>query len=85
MSQQQPTRRREFLAGAAVTGTGILVASFSDAAIAQATGDRGKVAGGKEEEVSPAEDLMREHGVRRICTRDVDFHRFAFLEVVDPL
>lgn len=29
--------------------------------------------------------LMREHGVRRICTRDTDFHRFPFLEVVDPL
>jgi uncharacterized protein len=29
--------------------------------------------------------LMREHGIRRIITRDVDFHRFPFLEVVDPL
>lgn len=29
--------------------------------------------------------LMREHGVRRICTRDTDFHRFSFLEVVEPL
>lgn len=29
--------------------------------------------------------LMREHGIRRICTRDVDFTRFKFLEVVDPL
>lgn len=29
--------------------------------------------------------LMREHGVRRICTRDTDFHRFRFLEPVDPL
>ncbi len=29
--------------------------------------------------------LMREHGVRQICTRDADFHRFPFLEVVDPL
>lgn len=29
--------------------------------------------------------LMREHGIRRICTRDMDFHRFSFLEVVDPL
>ena len=29
--------------------------------------------------------LMREHGIRRICTRDTDFHQFAFLEVVDPL
>jgi predicted nucleic acid-binding protein len=29
--------------------------------------------------------LMREHGIRQICTRDADFHRFSFLEVVDPL
>jgi predicted nucleic acid-binding protein len=29
--------------------------------------------------------LMREHGIRRIYTRDADFHRFEFLEVVDPL
>ena len=29
--------------------------------------------------------LMREHGVSRICTRDADFHRFRFLEVVDPM
>ena len=29
--------------------------------------------------------LMREHGIRRIYTRDTDFHRFPFLEVLDPL
>lgn len=29
--------------------------------------------------------LMREHGIRRIYTRDADFHRFGFLEVIDPL
>lgn len=29
--------------------------------------------------------LMREHGIRRICTRDTNFARFPFLEVVDPL
>jgi toxin-antitoxin system PIN domain toxin len=29
--------------------------------------------------------LMREHGVARICTRDADFNRFPFLEVLDPL
>lgn len=29
--------------------------------------------------------LMREHGIRRICTRDTNFHRFPFLEPVDPL
>jgi len=29
--------------------------------------------------------LMREHGVRSIYTADTDFHRFAGIEVVDPL
>lgn len=29
--------------------------------------------------------LMREHGLRRIYTRDTDFHRFPFLEPMDPL
>lgn len=29
--------------------------------------------------------LMREHGIQRIFTRDADFHRFPFLEVIDPL
>jgi toxin-antitoxin system PIN domain toxin len=29
--------------------------------------------------------LMREHGLRRIVTRDSHFHRFPFLDVVDPL
>lgn len=29
--------------------------------------------------------LMREHGIRRIVTRDEGFRRFAFLEVQDPL
>jgi uncharacterized protein len=29
--------------------------------------------------------LMREHGVSRICTRDTDFSRFPFLEVIDPV
>jgi len=29
--------------------------------------------------------LMREHGIRRICTRDTDFHRFPFLEPIDPM
>jgi toxin-antitoxin system PIN domain toxin len=29
--------------------------------------------------------LMREHGIKRIYTRDMDFHRFRFLEPVDPI
>lgn len=28
---------------------------------------------------------MREHGIKQICTRDTDFNRFPFLEVIDPL
>ena len=29
--------------------------------------------------------LMRENGIRQICTRDTDFRRFPFLTVLDPL
>lgn len=29
--------------------------------------------------------LMKEHGVRRVYTCDTDFHRFPFIEVLDPL
>jgi hypothetical protein len=29
--------------------------------------------------------VMREHGIPRVYTRDTDFHRFPFVEVVDPL
>lgn len=29
--------------------------------------------------------IMREHGISRIVTRDADFYRFSFLEVIDPL
>lgn len=29
--------------------------------------------------------LMREHGVRKIVTRDLHLHRFLFLQVDDPL
>lgn len=28
--------------------------------------------------------LMREHGVHRVVTRDADFRRFSFLEILDP-
>ncbi len=29
--------------------------------------------------------LMREHGLRAIYTRDTDFHKFGFLDPIDPL
>lgn len=28
--------------------------------------------------------LMREHGIKTIYTRDTDFHRFPFLQTIDP-
>lgn len=28
--------------------------------------------------------LMREHGISRVYTRDVDFHRFPGIDVIDP-
>ncbi len=29
--------------------------------------------------------LMREHGIRRVYTRDTGFHRFPWVEVIDPV
>jgi uncharacterized protein len=29
--------------------------------------------------------LMREHGIRSICTHDLGFHRFPFITVIDPV
>ena len=29
--------------------------------------------------------LMREHGIRQICTRDMDFHQFPSVKIIDPL
>jgi hypothetical protein len=29
--------------------------------------------------------LMREHGIKSVYTRDSDFNRFPFLEVIDPI
>jgi len=29
--------------------------------------------------------MLRKHGIRGIYTRDADFHRFGFLEVLDTM
>ena len=29
--------------------------------------------------------LMREHGIKRVYTRDTDFYRFPFPEPLDPM
>ncbi len=66
-------------------GLGILVATQQHADVAQEViADLPALAGNLFHDAHTA-ILMREHGIRRICTRDTDFHRFAFLEVVDPL
>jgi hemerythrin-like domain-containing protein len=62
-----PTSRRMFLSVTAVAGTGLFAANLIAPASAQEAGGAGAPNGAKprepEEEVSPAEDLMREHGV----------------------
>jgi hemerythrin-like domain-containing protein len=66
------TSRREFLEAATLAGTGLLVAGLAGVPAAQ-TQDSTRAGGpeseveekGAEPEVTPAEDLMREHGVLR--------------------
>jgi len=56
--------RRKFLGGAAATGGGLILTACSkstDNAVKKEDKSMNKDA--KEEEVSPAEDLMREHGI----------------------
>ena len=66
-------------------GAWILVATERHAAVAaQVFGEFPSLAGNLLHDTHTAV-LMREHGVARICTRDADFRRFPFLEVVEPL
>lgn len=61
MSQESRNNRRQFISGAVIGGSTLAVAGLPGIALAQARGAKQK--GGPEEDVSPAEDLMREHGV----------------------
>ena len=64
---------------------GVLVATDRHAPVlAQVIGEVPLLAGNLMHDAETAV-LMREHGIRRICTRDTDFHRFTFLDVVDPM
>jgi toxin-antitoxin system PIN domain toxin len=66
-------------------GLSVLVATLRHGAVAgDVLAEMPHVAGNLFHDVHTA-ILMREHGIRRICTRDTDFHQFPFLEVVDPL
>jgi hemerythrin-like domain-containing protein len=85
MSRESAHSRREFILAGTATGTGLLMAGISGvAAAAEQSDGQMQNAGAKEEEISPAEDLMREHGVlnrilliydeslRRINTKNSD-------------
>jgi predicted nucleic acid-binding protein len=66
-------------------GLGVLTATDRHAAVAaQVIGELPWLAGNLIHDAHTA-ILMREHGIIRICTRDADFHRFPFLEVVAPM
>ncbi len=69
----------------AAPGAGVLTATSRHAAVAGHTlrevpGLRGNILHDAHTAI-----LMREHGISRIYTRDTDFHRFPFLQVIDPL
>ncbi len=64
-------------------GLGMLVQSERHAAVAeQVIAEYPWVSGNLLHDAHTA-ILMREHGIRQVCTRDADFHRFSFVEVVD--
>jgi toxin-antitoxin system PIN domain toxin len=66
-------------------GLGLLVATERHPIIAeQVLGEIPHLAGNLLHDAHTA-ILMREHGIRQICTRNADFHRFPFLEVIDPV
>lgn len=76
----------EFVSGLlASPGLGVLVPTDRHAEVAaQVISEHSHLAGNLFHDAHTA-IIMREHGVRRICTRDTDFHRFRFLEVVEPV
>jgi toxin-antitoxin system PIN domain toxin len=65
-------------------GIGVLVATSRHAEIAEQVFTELPFLAGNLLHDTHTAILMREHGIRRICTRDADFHRFPFLEVFDP-
>ena len=64
---------------------GILVPTRRHAAVLDATVAEVPLLAGNLWHDAATATLMREHGIRRICTRDTDFHRFPWVEPLDPL
>jgi uncharacterized protein len=76
----------EFVEALCATAShGILVASDRHAALAREHAAAVPGLGGNLVHDFHTAVLMLEHGIRRIFTRDADFRRFGFIEVVDPL
>lgn len=65
-------------------GLGVLVATERHADVAAQVVDELPWLAGNLVHDAHTAILMREHGVSRICTRDADFHRFPFVEVLEP-
>jgi hemerythrin-like domain-containing protein len=64
MNRNSTHTRREFFLSGTIAGGGLLLAGFPENILAQnKPADQPQKENEKEEEVSPAEDLMREHGV----------------------
>ena len=69
----------------AAPGLGVLVATDRHGAVArEVLGELPHLSGTLMYDAQTAV-LMREHGVNRIYTRDTDFHRFPFLQPLDPV
>jgi toxin-antitoxin system PIN domain toxin len=76
----------EFLeAAAAAPGLGMLVHTDRHRDVLSEVIDLVPGAAGNLWHDAETASLMLEHGIRRIVTRDTDFHRFPFVEPIDPM
>lgn len=69
----------------AAPGASLLIPGDRHAAVLTELIDGMPVLSGNLVHDAPTVALMREHGIRRIYTRDSNFHRFADIEPLDPL
>jgi toxin-antitoxin system PIN domain toxin len=66
-------------------GLGLLVPTERHAAVAAGIIEESSPVAGNLWHDAMTAILMREHGISTIYTRDADFRRFPFLQVVDPV
>lgn len=69
----------------ASSGIGMLVPTERHARVASAVIEEIPFLSGNLVHDAKTAILMREHGIKTIYTRDTDFHRFPFVEPIDPL